>query len=67
MSHINFRLGNEPDISVLIYDITGRIVYKIENASNIVQIEKQILPSGSYTYEILSGNEIVKKGLIVSQ
>ena len=64
MSHINFQLGNEPYNSVRIYDMMGKIVYQIEKASNLVKIR---LPIGSYTYEIVSGEEIIKKGLIVSQ
>jgi len=64
ISHINFQLGNEPDNSVRIYDMMGKIVYQIEKASNLVKIR---LPIGSYTYEIVSGEEIIKKGLIVSQ
>lgn len=56
---------NTVGMQVTIYDVTGRVVRKIETNEHKVQIDRDNMENGIYFYELKSKNNIFKTGKFI--
>lgn len=67
---VNFRFSKQTsgDVTLVLYDITGREV-RISNytACSEFTVQRDELPSGTYTYAITSGSDFLGSGKIIFQ
>lgn len=60
--NIEAAYGDQKNISVVLYDVTGRAIRTIANPmSNIITIDRVGLPSGLYFYQISNGPELLAR------
>jgi len=64
--HVEFNANFDNDVSVLLYDAAGRLVYQaINNASNIRSIPASDLPTGVYYLHLTNGSTKVSERVMV--
>lgn len=65
VSEILFDNPDNESHEVCLINTKGEIVYNVVTSSNRVQIERSLLPGGTYIFKILKGNELKARGKIV--
>jgi len=71
-AQVNFSLNNSSDVSIELYDITGRLINsfsagKLSKGNHYQQINVSDLAAGVYTVSVVSGNEKATQKLMVGK
>lgn len=56
---------NTQGMSVTIYDVTGRVIRKVETNEHKITIDRTSMVNGIYFYELKTNNNVIKTGKII--